>query len=305
MSPVSIDRERLMAIELDLAYSHCQRVAKENARNFYYTFRPLPAEKRRAIYAVYAYCRLCDDIADGDLPIEDKHRGFAEVRQNLRTAEPLNEHAPMYHALRDAAQKFQIPYQCFEEILQGVEMDMVKSRFANFDELREYCYKVASVVGLVCIRIFGHEHPSAKDYAIDMGIAMQLTNILRDVGEDAERGRIYIPQDEMAHFGYTDAELKQGALTDGFRELMAHQTARARSYFDSSKRLFPLISADARACPKLMHATYSAILDRIERADFNVFERRIGLSAGAKMQLLARLGLLGVLSSLPIRYNRR
>lgn len=298
-----------MAVELDIAYSHCQRVTKENARNFYYTFRPLPVEKRRAIYAVYAYCRLCDDIADGDLPIEDKYRGFAKIRQSLRGAEPSNEHELMYYALRDTAQKFQIPYQRFEEILQGVEMDMIKSRFADFDELREYCYKVASVVGLVCIRIFGYEHgyehPKAKDYAIDMGIAMQLTNILRDVKEDAERGRIYIPQDEMAQFGYTETELKQGAMTDGFRELMSYQTARARSYFDSSKRLFPLISADARTCPKLMHATYSGILDRIERAGFNVFERRIGLSAGAKMQLLARLGLTGVLSSLTMRHNRR
>lgn len=289
LSLASIDRGCLMATELDLAYSHCQRVTKENARNFYYTFRPLPAEKRRAIYAVYAYCRLCDDIADGNLPIEDKYRGFAEVRQNLRTVEPSSEHAPMYHALHDAAQKFQIPYQRFEEILQGVEMDMVKSRFADFDELREYCYKVASVVGLVCIRIFGYEDAKAEEYAVDMGLAMQLTNILRDVKEDAEIGRIYIPLDEMCRFRYTEAELHRGEVSEGFTDLMAYQTARARTYFDSSRQLFPLVSADARACPRLMHATYSGILDRIERAGFDVFERRIGLSAGAKMMLLARL----------------
>ena len=278
-----------MATELELAYSHCQRVTKENARNFYYTFRPMPAAKRRAMYAVYAYCRLCDDIADGELPIGEKYQGFEGVRRNLQASEPSGEDAPMFRALRHAAQDYQIPYSYFEEILQGVEMDMVKTRFATFDELREYCYKVASVVGLVCIRIFGFEDAKAKEYAVDMGLAMQLTNILRDVKEDAERDRIYIPQDEMSRFGYTEDELKQCAVTDAFRSLMEYQSARARRYFESSRRLFPLISSDARTCPKLMHATYSGILERIELAGFNVFERRIGLSAAAKLLLLARL----------------
>ncbi len=285
-----------MATELELAYSYCQRVTKENARNFYYTFRPMPSEKRRAMYAVYAYCRLCDDIADGELPIEDKRLGFEEVRRNLRTSEPSGEDAPMYRALHDAAVRFEIPYSYFEEILQGVEMDMVKSRFASFEELREYCYKVASVVGLVCIRIFGYEDPKAEGYAVDMGLAMQLTNILRDVKEDAERGRIYIPQDEMSQFKYTEAELEGGAITDEFRSLMAHQAERARRYFERSRALFPLISADARTCPRLMHATYSGILERIEQAGYDVFERRIGISAGTKLTLLARLWMGSLLS---------
>ena len=285
-----------MATELEFAYSHCQRVTKENARNFYYTFRPMPSEKRRAMYAVYAYCRLCDDIADGELPIEDKRLGFEEVRQNLGTSEPSGEDAPMYRALHDAAVRFEIPYSYFEEILEGVEMDMVKSRFADFEELREYCYKVASVVGLVCIRIFGYEDPKAKDYAVDMGLAMQLTNILRDVKEDAERGRIYIPQDEMSQFKYTEAELERGALNDEFRSLMAYQAERAHRYFESSRALFPLIAADARTCPRLMHATYSGILERIEQAGYDVFERRIGISAGAKLVLLARLWAESLLS---------
>ena len=294
-----------MATELELAYSHCRRVAKENARNFYYTFRPLPADKRRAIYAVYAYCRLCDDIADGELPVEDKYRGFAEVRRNLQSSTTAGEDAPMYLALRHAAETFGIPYSYLDEILQGVEMDMVKTRFADFDELREYCYKVASVVGLVCIRIFGYTAPEAEEYAVDMGIALQLTNILRDVKEDAERDRIYIPQDEMARFGYTEPELMSGALTDEFMALMSHQTARARRYYDSAVRLFPLISPDARACPELMHATYGGILERIEQAGYNVFKRRIGLSKPEKLMLLARLGLSGLLSALPLRRAKR
>ena len=285
-----------MATELELAYSYCQRVTKENARNFYYTFRPMPAEKRRGMYAVYAYCRLCDDIADGELPIEEKLAGFEEVRRNLRTGEPSGEDGLMYLALHDTARRFEIPYGYFEEILQGVEMDMSKSRFATFEELREYCYKVASVVGLVCIRIFGFEDPKAEGYAVDMGLAMQLTNILRDVKEDAERGRIYIPQDELSRFEYTEAELERGALTEGFRALMAYQAERAQRYFESSRALFPLISADARTCPRLMHATYRGILEHIERSDYDVFERRIGISTGAKLVLLGRLWAESLLS---------
>ncbi len=284
-----------MATELDLAYDHCQRVAKQNARSFYYASLPLPRDKRRAIYAVYAYCRLCDDIADGDLPIDEKYRGFAEVRRNLQSSTTTGEDAQMYLALRHAAETFGIPYSYLDEILQGVEMDMVKTRFADFDELREYCYKVASVVGLVCIRIFGYTDENAEEYAVDMGLALQLTNILRDVKEDIERCRVYIPQDEMRRFGYTEAELERGAMTDGFRALMAHQAQRAQEYYDRSRALFPLIAADARACPQLMHATYNGILRRIERTDYDVFSQRIGLSGGAKLMLLARLWL----SSLP------
>ncbi len=277
------------AADLELAYSHCQRITKENARNFYYSSWLMPPAKRRAMCAVYAYCRLCDDIADGELPLDKKYLGFEEVRQNLRASELSGKDAQIYRALRDAAQNFRIPHSYFEEILQGVEMDMVKDRFASFDELQEYCYKVASVVGLVCIQVFGYKDPKAKEYAIDLGLAMQLTNILRDVKEDVERGRIYIPQDEMAQFNYTEDELRKGALTDEFKALMAYQAARARGYFDSGRRLFPLISSDTRACLMLMHATYSGILNRIERSGFDVFERRIGLSAGAKLVLLTRI----------------
>ena len=284
-----------MATELDLAYAHCQRVAKQSARSFYYASLPLPRDKRRAIYAVYAYCRLCDDIADGALPVDEKYRGFAEVRRNLQSSTTAGADAQMYLALRHAAETFGIPYTYLNEILQGVEMDMVKTRFGDFDELREYCYKVASVVGLVCIRIFGYADANAEEYAVDMGLALQLTNILRDVKEDMERCRVYIPQDEMRRFGYTEAELERGAMTDGFRALMAHQAQRAQEYYDRSRALFPLIAADARACPQLMHATYNSILRRIERAEYDVFSQRIGLSGGAKLMLLARLWL----SSLP------
>lgn len=278
-----------MATEPASAYDHCQRIAKENARNFYYAFRTLPYAKRRAIYAVYAFCRMCDDIADGDLSLSEKRRNLALVRQRLYADGNAADAPPIFRALHHATAAYGIPIEYYEEIVKGVETDLVKNRFADFDELYEYCYKVAAVVGLVCVEVFGYDDPAAREYAVDMGIAMQLTNILRDLKEDAERDRIYLPQDDMRRFNYTEAELTRGAITDGFRALMAHQTARARCYFERSEPLFGLISTDARACPKVMHATYRGILDRIERTGYDVFQARISLSAPEKVLLMGRL----------------
>ncbi len=288
-----------MPTDLDLAYDHCRRVAKEHARNFYYAFRTLPARKRNAIYAAYAFCRLCDDIADGEMPLEDKRRLFAATRDSL--AEPSDEGSrdPVFRALADAAKVFDIPDDYLEEIIQGVEMDLALTRFQTFEELRTYCYKVASVVGLLCIEVFGYEDPEAKERAVDLGLAMQLTNILRDVREDAKRGRIYIPLDDLERFGYTERELFDGVVNDAFRNLMRFQTARARGFFDSGKLLIPLLSAKSRPCPAVLHGVYSAILDRIEAEGFNVFERRIGLTTTRKLIITARLWAKSLLPAVP------
>ena len=176
-----------MPTELDLAYEHCRRVARAQATNFYYAFRTLPRRQRRAIYAAYAFCRLCDDIADEEMPLEEKRRRFAETREMLRGSGTGGADSPVFVALGGASAEFGIPMGLFEEVIEGVEIDLVRSRFDTFDDLREYCYKVASVVGLICIEIFGYRDPNARKYAVDMGIALQLTNIMRDVKEDAER----------------------------------------------------------------------------------------------------------------------
>lgn len=294
-----------MGKELEQAYDHCQRIAKENARNFYYAFRILPARKRRAIYAAYAFCRLCDDISDDDLPLEEKDRQFAETRQHLADSRDGQATDPIFRAIGDASNAFNIPFRYYEEVIEGVEMDLTKTRFADFDELKDYCYKVASVVGLICIEVFGYDDDKAREYAVDMGLAMQLTNILRDVKEDAGRGRIYLPQDEMARFAYTEQDLMNGVFNDSFRALMAFQVDRARTYYEKSRRLFPLIHAEARACPSVLHATYSGVLDRIEASGYNVFERRIGLSKPAKLLLVARLWAGTLLPSVPIPLLRR
>lgn len=294
-----------MATELDQAYDHCQRIAKEHARNFYYAFRTLPSKKRRAIYAAYAFCRYCDDVADEELASDEKNRLFAELRHDLAESRSGNSDGPVLQALQDASQAFGIPYEYYEEVIEGVEMDLVKTRFADFEELKAYCYKVASVVGLICIEVFGYEDQNAREYAVDLGIAMQITNILRDVREDAERDRIYLPQDDMAMFGYSERELMEGVVNDAFRNLMAYQVQRARRYFESGKRLFPLLPSESRACPMMLHAVYSGVLDRIEESGYNVFERRIGLSKPEKLLMLARLWAANLIPSMPKPLLRR
>ena len=277
-----------MANDLDRAYDHCQRIAKTEAKNFYYAFRTLPSAKRRAIYAVYAFCRYCDDVADDDLPLEEKRTLLAETRDHLHNPR-LAADDPVFMALEGAISDFGIPRSYLEDIIRGVEMDLDVSRFKTFDDLREYCRLVASAVGLICIEIFGYEDPAAIDYAVDFGLAMQLTNIMRDVKEDAERDRIYIPLEDITRFGYSECELMESRNNESFRSLMDFQAARARRYFDSGERLLPLLSRESRACAGVLHQLYSRILDRIESTGYDVFERRIGLSVSEKLLLVARL----------------
>ena len=278
-----------MVTELELAYDHCQRIAKEHAKNFYYAFRTLPPRKRRAIYAAYAFCRHCDDVADEEMPLDEKRRLFAETRGRLAESLDGRSDDPVFAALAGATREFDIPAEYLEEIIQGVEMDLTWTRFQNFEELRNYCYRVASVVGLLCIEVFEYTDPNAKEHAIDLGLAMQLTNIMRDVKEDAERGHIYIPLDEIASFGYSEQQLMDGVVNDEFRNLMAFQAERAGRYFESGRRLLPLLAAESRACPAVLHGVYSALLNRIVASRYDVFQRRIGLSKAEKLFIMTKL----------------
>ena len=286
-----------MATELDLAYRHCQRIAKAHAKNFYYAFRILPSRKRDAIYAAYAFCRYCDDIADGPRPLDEKRRLLEETRTLLaRSLDSDETEDPVFAALSDAARAFGIPARYFEEVIAGVEMDLTRDRYSNFDELRDYCFGVASVVGLICIEVFQYTHPAARQHAVDLGLAMQLTNIMRDVKEDAQRGRIY----EIASFGYSERELLEGSVTEAFRELMGFQAARARRYFESGKRLMPLLSPGSRACPAALVGVYGTILNRIEASGFEVFEKRMGLSTAEKLLITAKLWAGSLIPAIPL-----
>ena len=277
------------AADVAEAYRACRAITRKDAKNFYYAFLTLPGPKRQAIYAAYAFCRMCDDIADEPDPDGDRARRLDDVRASLQGAYDGAPRGDVFTALYDAVTRYSIPQRYFEDVIKGVEMDLSKKRYATFDELREYCYYVASAVGLICIEVCAYSDPKAVEHAIDLGIAMQLTNILRDVGQDAAADRIYLPQEDLQRFGYSEDDLKAGVMNNGFQALMKFEADRARSYFASGSRLMPLLDRRARACPEMMAGIYRRILDRIEAEGFDVFGRRVGLSKPAKIALMARL----------------
>ena len=278
-------------LDLESAYEACRTITRREAKNFYYAFLTLPVAKRRAIYAAYAFCRHCDDTVDEETSTEAKLKALSDLQANLDSTYSGSASSPVYVALADVARNYDIPQEYFQEIILGVESDLVKDRFQNFDELKEYCYRVASVVGLICLQIFGYEDDRAKEYAVDLGLAMQLTNIIRDVREDLDMGRVYLPQDEMARFGYSEDDLRNGVRNAAFLELMRFQSQRAREYFDRGFKLLPYLSRRSRACPAVLGALYSKVLDRIEASDYNVLESRVSLSKAEKIGITAKTWL--------------
>ena len=275
--------------DLAAAYEHCRLLTRTQARNFYYGFITLPPARRRAIYAVYAFCRLCDDAADETNDPDEQLRRVGDQRRLLEQALDGEPGGPVYTALADAIGRFSIPGRHLREIVNGVEMDASKTRYRTFAELEGYCYRVACCVGLVCLEIFGYEDPGARRHAIDLGMAMQLTNILRDIAEDAGRGRIYLPLEDLERFRLTEPELLAGPAGERFRDLMRFQVERARAYFDTARQLLPLLPVLSRACPAMLEATYSRLLDRIEERDYDVYRGRISLGTAEKLLLAARI----------------
>ena len=283
-------------VSLQAAYDGCQAITRHEARNFYYAFVTLPKARRRSIYAVYAFSRLADDIADGDGDVVAKAAALTELRRALHAAFSGAPKGPIMVALADSAMTYDISESLLNDIIDGVEMDLTKSRYMTFEELREYCYQVASAVGLVSIQIFGYDDLQAKVHAVELGLAMQLTNIIRDVGEDARNGRIYLPQDELARFRCNEEQLRAGDLNANLVALMRFQTERARAYFESSQALFPLLEARSRGCASGLHQLYSKLLDQIESRGFDVFSERVSLPAWQKLRLTLTLWVANVLS---------
>ncbi|MCH8107897.1 MAG: presqualene diphosphate synthase HpnD [Chloroflexi bacterium] len=284
--------------DLELAYEECRSITRREARNFYYAFLTLPAAQRRAIYVTYAFCRHCDDAVDAEGSNEEKLAMLVSLRSHLSECYQGHAATPVFLALADVAGRYEIPEEYFQEVLSGVQSDLVKDRYEDFEQLRAYCYQVASVVGLICLQIFGYKDSNAKAHAIDLGLAMQLTNIARDVREDLEFGRIYLPQDEMARFGYTEEELQAGVVNDAFVNLMRFQAQRAKGYFRSGFQLLPYLSPRSRACPAVLGRLYTKILDRIESADYDVLSNRIGLSTTEKVRVTAQTWISSIMPGL-------
>ena len=272
--------------KLQIAYKECGRITKREAANFYYAFLTLPKHRRRAIYAVYAFCRYCDDAVDDRSSIGSKLESLNLLREKLGLAYAGQAVDPIFLCLGDVAKQFEIPLEYFEDVLLGVESDLVKNRYKNFEELKEYCYKVASVVGLICIQIFGYRDDIAKTYAIDLGLAMQLTNILRDIQEDLLMDRIYLPQEETDRFNYSEEDLRSGLVNNQFKELMMFQTDRVREYFQRGFLLSSYLSIRSRACPIALGGMYKRILEHIERSNFDIFHKRVTLTKTEKIIIM-------------------
>ena len=284
---------------LELAYEECRSITRREAKNFYYAFLTLPASRRKAIYVAYAFCRHCDDSVDRVASTQDKLSTLRILEQKLDDAYGGRASEAVFIALADAAGRYEIPLEYFREVIAGVESDLVKDRYEDFEQLRRYCYQVASVVGLICLQIFGYKDAVAKEHAADLGLAMQLTNIVRDVQEDLEFDRIYLPQDEIAKFGYSEMELRAGVVNDAFTQLMQFQAQRARHYFRSGFQLLPYLSRRSRACPAVLGQLYQKVLEGIEDADYDVLHHRVSLSTRQKVRVTAQTWLTTVLPVLP------
>jgi 15-cis-phytoene synthase len=271
---------------LTTAYSYCRGVTRTHAKSFYFCAHFLPPEKRSAIYAVYALCRHLDDFVDeaqGRSP--DSTRALVEAwRRHLREAD-RSAH-PVLVAWNDARERFGIDPTHAEELMTGVLSDLAKARYETFEELDLYCYRVASVVGLMACSIFGYSDGRALDCAADLGRAMQLTNICRDVGEDASKGRVYLPSDELERFGVHESTILRRSTNEPFRALMRFQIARARRYYEAAEPGIDLLDRDARFTVRLSSRIYSHILERIERNDYDSLSRRAFVPLGRKLATL-------------------
>lgn len=269
--------------ELDGAYQYCREVTRRSSSNFYYAFRLLPAERQDGLCAVYAFCRFVDDLADeGRI---DASQLLARWRAELRSVYAGTPTHPIGIALADTVRRFSIDERHFHDLIRGVELDLTRQRYATFDELYEYCYLVASTVGLVCIEVFGHQQASARDYAVDLGIAFQLTNILRDVLEDARRGRIYLPLEDLRRFECSEDELLRARYSRRVGALMAFECGRARAYYMRARGALAPEDRLALAPAEAMRAIYERLLARIEARHFDVFGPRVTLPAYEKITL--------------------
>lgn len=256
-----------------------KEIAKSSQSSFYYAFNLLPTLKRDAMNTVYAFCRQTDDIIDeGNDPSEIKYEKLHKWRIELEKSITGFSEYPILNKLASTIKKFNIPIEPFFELLKGMEMDLQKNRYLTFEDLRIYCYRVASTVGLMCIEIFGYKHQSTKNFAVNLGIALQLTNILRDIKKDAKKGRIYLPQEDLARFGYKENDLLSLTFNERFREMMKFEVERAKYYFDKATDCLNLEDKKAMFAARAMQHIYYRTLNKIVDADYDVFNKKIKLS---------------------------
>ena len=310
---------------IEAAYDYCEELTRVEAGNFYHSFKYLPNEARRAICAYYAFCRRADDIADGDYvdsfpggssddpesieyradierltgssPVvardhyDDRMSQLFYYRKKLSTAYgQITSTDPIFIALKDTIRRYNIPRQLLDDMISGMEDDFHQNRYETFEELYSYCYRVASTVGLVCIEIYGYDDLEAREFSESWGIFMQLTNIIRDVAEDAERDRIYLPMEDLRRYGISEQDVKSGAELlehPGWKPFVEEYISRAETYRDKAFKLLPLLDRQSRYSPAAMMAFYESILKKINKSEGDVFTQRVQLSKAEKITLAA------------------
>ncbi|MCE7988916.1 MAG: phytoene/squalene synthase family protein [Caldilinea sp. CFX5] len=267
------------------AYSYCKEITRTNSRTFHLASSLLPADKRRAVYALYAFCRSTDDLVDTAQQITNAEAVFANWRARLVHYHP-SAHDPVPLAWADAQARYSIPRGYADQLIDGIGRDLRQNRYSSFGELTEYCYGVASTVGLMAMHIIGFRGAEALPYAVKLGIALQLTNILRDVGEDWRAGRLYLPLDELGEFGLSETDITAGRISDNWRAFMCFQIKRARQLYAEAQPGIMLLDADGRFAIAAAATLYRAILEDIEANDYDVFHRRAGIGAWGKIKRL-------------------
>ena len=291
--------------QLAVAYSVCRSITRTAARNFYYAFLVLPRPKRQALCAVYAFMRRCDDIADDpSLPSHErlqKLKAWLDALHRMQSGQATDD--PVLLALSDAQQRYKIPGDLLDQLAYGTAMDLqedpgrsgnvsavnqLHALYTTFDDLRVYCYQVASVVGLVCIRVFGYHDPAAEPLAENCGLAFQLTNIIRDVKEDAQMGRVYLPEDDLVKFEVLPSELLGATEPTRLRWLLAAEAERAREYYCSGDRLIPLVEEDSQPALWVLITIYRRLLEKIGSRQYDVFSQKVTLTVREKLMILGK-----------------
>jgi len=295
--------------QLAVAYSVCRGITRSTAKNFYYAFLVLPPAKRQALYAVYAFMRRCDDIADDESmsPYERRQKltAWLDAFHHAESGEPTDE--PVLLALTDAQRRYNIRIGLLDQLAYGTAMDVegasaadqtlrpeppaphgLSVHYRTFDDLYQYCYRVASVVGLVCIHVFGYRDPAAEPLAERLGLAFQLTNIIRDVKEDAGMGRVYLPEEDLSKFGIPLSTLRSACDPAIFRPLLAMEADRAREYYRAGEELIPLVEEDSQPALWVLTTIYQRLLDKIEHSGYDVFSGKISLTMREKLGILAK-----------------
>ena len=283
--PLLADQRR--DLDLERAYIECAGIARKEARNFYYAFLPLRKDRRLALYALYSFARIADDLADEEgRDLNERLVGLDELELRLNETLAGNPGGTVFTALADTIVRFEVPVHTLRDLLTGVRQDQRVARYRTYEDLRTYCYHVAGTIGLMCTAVCDGHSEEAAAFAISQGLGMQLINIIRDVKADADTDRIYIPGDLMDEYGVSEEDIFAGHAGEAWEGMMGVLAGRAREALDEGSGLLPLIARDARICPALLGDLYRKILDRIEAARFDVFSSSPDLTFTTKLRLL-------------------